>query len=416
MNADVCDILGLSNKNTDNKNKSTKKSYQPKLKRPSNVKREVWELLPSPTKLNSVTGENSDVFVDAAEKKYCAEKAQLGFCHKVRHWIWKEINIIGRNDLTFYKWVREDMDETHSQVQCAKELSLPKFSDDQLDEYIRETPSAWSKQDILYLLESCRTFNIKFMAIADRWDDNNHGVRSVVDIKDQYYALCAYNKKLPTGTFTGQSQYDADNEKKRKLQLDQLLARTNEEVVEERMLLKEIRRIEERRRGQTSRAVQLISLLRLRKHPFSIELLDEIIKHDMDDSLSELNKEKCTSGPIFASQQMKLINSTGPRRMQILQESLRREGLVNLSDKNFSHKIFCRLSALIADISVLCTLRVKSLEFEEDMCVLMRSIASAEAISDKINLVDPCPTSLISYKLESPTKTHTSSHAPVCIN
>jgi len=53
----------------------------------------------------------------------------------------------------------------------------------------------WSKQETDRLFELCRRFDLRFVVIHDRWDDSQ-SKRSVEDLKERYYNICAILAKV----------------------------------------------------------------------------------------------------------------------------------------------------------------------------------------------------------------------------
>jgi len=53
----------------------------------------------------------------------------------------------------------------------------------------------WSKQETDRLFELCRRFDLRFVVIHDRWDQNQ-SKRSIEDLKERYYNICAVLAKV----------------------------------------------------------------------------------------------------------------------------------------------------------------------------------------------------------------------------
>lgn len=96
-------------------------------------------------------------------------------------------------------------------------------------------------------MDLAQRFDLRFIVMADRFDSEKYGKRSVEDLKDRYYKICASLAKVSTNknnctyklniTFcfqpTGDKKvlyYDSDHERRRKEQLKRLYDRTPEQV------------------------------------------------------------------------------------------------------------------------------------------------------------------------------------------
>merc|ERR1712137_1376260 len=84
-------------------------------------------------------------------------------------------------------------------------------------------------------MDLCRTFDLRFFVIQDRWDTSKFSARSIVDLKERYYDIVnALNKaRHTTGPEPKLIAYDGDNEKRRKEQAKRLFDRTAQQVEEE---------------------------------------------------------------------------------------------------------------------------------------------------------------------------------------
>jgi len=54
----------------------------------------------------------------------------------------------------------------------------------------------WSKQDTDRLFELCRRFDLRFVVIHDRWEQHSQSKRSIEDLKERYYSVCALLAKV----------------------------------------------------------------------------------------------------------------------------------------------------------------------------------------------------------------------------
>ncbi|KAI9788604.1 MAG: swr complex subunit [Piccolia ochrophora] len=147
-------------------------------------------------------------------------------------------------------------------------VEITEYNEQEYDGHLRDDD--WSKEETDYLLDLCRSFDLRWVVIADRYEydparssasaENNEDAtvpiakqRSMEDMKARYYSVAAKIMALrrPLSTMS-QSEYDRYEtltkfdpvqETQRKKIADQLLHRKPEEVKEEEMLLGELQRI-----------------------------------------------------------------------------------------------------------------------------------------------------------------------------
>nr|CAI9706576.1 unnamed protein product [Rangifer tarandus platyrhynchus] len=193
-----------------NKKKSKKPSETLTFKRPEGMHREVYALLYSdkkdaPPLLPSDTGQG-----------YRTVKAKLG---------------------------------------SKKTVQVPVYSEQEYQLYLHD--DAWTKAETDHLFDLSRRFDLRFVVIHDRYDHQQFKKRSVEDLKERYYHICAKlaNVRAMPGTELKIPVFDAGHERRRKEQLERLYNRTPEQVAEE-----ELRKIEARKQEREKRSRDLQKL------------------------------------------------------------------------------------------------------------------------------------------------------------
>ncbi|PWA01562.1 hypothetical protein BB558_002344 [Smittium angustum] len=190
-----------------------------------------------------------------------------------RELVWKGFESSARNDhLQFHHWVKQD--EPSSDYYYAKFNSTFKVPQLDPDEYQSHfTEYDWTFDETRYLFDLCKTFDLRFQVIHDRYSYSppnseqqqdikpSLNQRSIEDLKARYYSIIkkmieipALRKKyniLGTDQNSGTQRkalallsFDKDKETERKKLLEELLNRTTEEIEEERKLLVELERIQ----------------------------------------------------------------------------------------------------------------------------------------------------------------------------
>lgn len=268
--ADVRDILELGGPEGDaasgtiskkdiinpDKKKSKKSSETLTFKRPEGMHREVYALLYSdkkdaPPLLPSDTGQG-----------YRTVKAKLG-SKKVRPWKWMPFTNPARKDgAMFFHWRRAaEEGKDYPFARFNKTVQVPVYSEQEYQLYLHD--DAWTKAETDHLFDLSRRFDLRFVVIHDRYDHQQFKKRSVEDLKERYYHICAKlaNVRAVPGTDLKIPVFDAGHERRRKEQLERLYNRTPEQVAEEEYLLQELRKIEARKKEREKRSQDLQKLI-----------------------------------------------------------------------------------------------------------------------------------------------------------
>lgn len=148
---------------------------------------------------------------------------------KARKWVWAPFTNPARKDnAVFHHWKRAS-DETkeypfaqfnkvlciffnaHSTVsktlqqgcvksRCNKDIfnfqqvSIPSYSESEYNQYLKSED--WSQAETDHLMDLCQRFDLRFIVIHDRWDRAAFRDRSVEDLKERYYGICATLSKV----------------------------------------------------------------------------------------------------------------------------------------------------------------------------------------------------------------------------
>ncbi|KAK2539789.1 Dmap1 [Columba guinea] len=267
--ADVRDILelgGVESENTgtinkkdiinSDKKKSKKSSETLTFKRPEGMHREVYALLYSDKK------DAPPLLPSDTTQGYRTVKAKLG-SKKVRPWKWMPFTNPARKDgAMFYHWRRAaEEGKDYPFARFNKTVQVPVYSEQEYQMYLHD--DAWTKAETDHLFDLARRFDLRFVVIHDRYDHQQFKKRSVEDLKERYYHICAKlaNIRAAPGTDLKIPVFDAGHERRRKEQLERLYNRTPEQVAEEEYLIQELRKIETRKKEREKRTQDLQKLI-----------------------------------------------------------------------------------------------------------------------------------------------------------
>ncbi|CAF1124891.1 unnamed protein product [Didymodactylos carnosus] len=213
------------------------------IRRPEGMKREVWDLI--------ATDDRESVPLVPTDTMHGGNTYANWMKHssmKVRSWQWISFNNPSRTDnLQLSHWQRTaDQHQEYPFAKFNKHVDIPSYTDNDYEQYLQVND--WSRDETDYLLDMCKQFDLRFFIICDRWNDAQYKERSVEDIKERYYSICKNLECARTGRHSGQYNYDADHERRRKVQLIKLYTRTRKEENDENYLAQELKRIESERK------------------------------------------------------------------------------------------------------------------------------------------------------------------------
>eukprot|EP00080_Pristionchus_pacificus_P006994 PDM67014.1 ekl-4 [Pristionchus pacificus] len=241
------------------------------MKRPSNMKRELYNILVTQQREGK---DISSMMPSNVHDMYKNPKANMGK-RRVRKYQWVPFPNQARTDgLQLHHWERVDKnkDEPYCFSKWNKVINIPEYTDDIYKKHLQT--SKWSREETDLLFEMCRRFDLRWPVCADRYeterqyrnkDGKNFDKRSIEDMKERFYAIYSELNLLkdPNAQPIG---YDAEHERRRKEQLRKQLERTQEDYEEEERLQEDLRRIEARRKERERKAQDLQKLINMEQH------------------------------------------------------------------------------------------------------------------------------------------------------
>ncbi|XP_042894974.1 DNA methyltransferase 1-associated protein 1 [Parasteatoda tepidariorum] len=405
--SDVLDILDVERPQTpeiskesiignDSKRKK-KKLTEATFKRPEGMHRELYALLYSDNK------DKAPMYITDSDQGYKQTKAKLGL-KRVRPWKWMPFTNPARKDgAVFYHWRRiEDQNEEYAFAKFNKTVSVPEYTDDEYMQHLQT--EGWTRQETDHLFELCRTFDLRFIVIQDRWDRSRFPNRSVEDIKEHYYNICNILAKIRT---VGNVEpklvaYDAEHERKRKEQLTKLYNRTTEQVEEEQTLLNELRKIELRKKEREKKTQDLQKLItaadssqgetkRLeKKGPKKKVVQQKNIKAESVsvDSAGIKFADFKGSGVTLRSQRMKLPASVGQKKAKAIEQLLKE---LDIEPNPIPTEEICQhFNELRSDMVLLYELKLALANCEFELQTLRHQTDSR--VPEKKEIIDVGPT------------------------
>ncbi|RXN01358.1 hypothetical protein EOD39_7043 [Acipenser ruthenus] len=339
--ADVRDILELGGGEMDagpiskkdiinsDKKKSKKSAETLTFKRPEGMHREVYALLYSDKK------DAPPLLPSDTTQGYRTVKAKLG-CKKVRPWKWMPFTNPARRDgAIFYHWRRmAEEGKDYPFARFNKTVQVPVYSEQEYQMYLPD--EGWTKAETDHLFDLCKRFDLRFIVIHDRYDHQQFRKRSVEDLKERYYNICAKLAKIraPSGTDPKIYVFDAGHERRRKDQLERLYNRTPEQVTEEEYLIQELRKIETRKKEREKKAQDLQKLITAADSTTEMRRAErkatkkklpqkrETEKPSVPETAGIKFPDFKSAGVTLRSQRMKLPSSVGQKKIKAIEQIL----------------------------------------------------------------------------------------------
>ncbi|XP_046578139.1 DNA methyltransferase 1-associated protein 1-like isoform X1 [Haliotis rubra] len=320
----------------DGKKKKPKKS-ELTFKRPEGMHRELWGLLWTDNKYRDAP----PIIPSDTNQGYKQMKAKIG-SSRVRPWKWMPFTNPARKDGAIFYHYRRVADEGRDYpfARFNKSVDVPTYSDLEYQQHLHD--DNWPRQETDHLFDLCKRFDLRFIIIHDRWDREKYRDRSVEDLKERYYNVCNTLSKVraPQGSEPKIKAFDAEHERKRKLQLIKLFDRTPEQVEEEDYLIAELKKIELRKKEREKKTQDLQKLITAADSSIDSRRTERKTtkkKVNPQQKIKEIGTTPDSGGIKFAdfkqsgvslrSQRMKLPASIGQKKLKAIEQVLEELGI-----------------------------------------------------------------------------------------
>jgi len=169
-----------------------------------------------------------------------------------KKWVWSEFHNPARNDNFHLKhWQRiEDIKKDYEYAQYNKKISIVNVKKEEFDLFSHELDPSWSWEETVYFLDLCRSFDLRFIVIQDRYNfvNDNGKDRSVEELKERYYSLSKrvleYRKQFDHPIL--KSGYCYEQEIKRRACLERIINKSSNQQKIENELIQQSNEIKEK--------------------------------------------------------------------------------------------------------------------------------------------------------------------------
>ena len=204
---------------------------------------------------------------------YCGGKRQLVLQRRVRQeavpWVWAPFTNPSRSDmLELNHWIKgEDVGKVYPFYKFNKKLSVPSYTCEEYRNLLHIPGSSWSKEKTDYLFHMCKTWDLRWPVICDRWEGD---LPSLESMKKRYYDVCRKLESSRAGSsdFVDKSgeqfEYDAENERMRRRQLEIIFKRTRVQAFNDQSVAVDYKKLEEQlkeREKERITAKKLVTVL-----------------------------------------------------------------------------------------------------------------------------------------------------------
>ena len=207
----------LTHQNTNKDLEKKKKEY---MKKQTGLKRELIKLIGGVPSIVEKTG-------------------NIG--QKNTKWIWTPFSNPARQDqLKLVHWQRaSDINKEYEPSKLNKSIEIVEFTKEEYEKLIQPNDRNWNYEQTMYLWDLIKRYELRFIVIMDRFDEEKYGERTVESLKDRYYSVARtileHRKNFDHPII--KSGYNYEQEMKRRIFLEKTMNKSFDEIKEEERLL-----------------------------------------------------------------------------------------------------------------------------------------------------------------------------------
>ena len=153
------------------------------------------------------------------------------------NWAWAKFTNPARTDnLRLVHWQKaEDVNKDYDFAKFNQNIDIVEFTKEEYDTLIKPNDRNWNYEQTCYLWDLIKRYELRFIVIMDRFDEEKYGERTVESLKDRYYSVARTileNRKMFDHPII-KSGYNFDQEMKRRTYLEKTMSKTFAELKEE---------------------------------------------------------------------------------------------------------------------------------------------------------------------------------------
>ena len=167
------------------------------------------------------------------------EKSNVKVCKK-SNWVWSKFSNPSRSDkLQLEHWQRKEDVGKEYNTQYNTSVEIVEFTKDEYDKLIKPNDRNWNFEQTMYLWDLLKQYDLRFVVVYDRFDENTYGERTVESLKDRYYSVARIileHRRLFDHPII-KSGYNYEQEIKRRNYLEKTMNKSFAELKEENYLM-----------------------------------------------------------------------------------------------------------------------------------------------------------------------------------
>ena len=156
------------------------------------------------------------------------------------NWVWSPFTNPARKDnLKLVHWQRaEDVNKDYDFAKFNQNIDIVEFTEEEYNTLIKPNDRNWNYEQTCYLWDLIKRYELRFIVIMDRFDEENYGERTVESLKDRYYSVARTileHRKMFDHPII-KSGYNYEQEMKRRTYLEKTMNKSFAELKEENHL------------------------------------------------------------------------------------------------------------------------------------------------------------------------------------
>ena len=156
------------------------------------------------------------------------------------NWVWAPFTNPARTDnLKLVHWQRaEDVNKDYDFAKLNQNIDIVEFSKEEYDTLIKPNDRNWNYEQTCYLWDLIKRYELRFIVIMDRFDEEKYGERTVESLKDRYYSVARTileSRKMFDHPII-KSGYNYEQEMRRRTYLEKTMKKSFAELKEENLL------------------------------------------------------------------------------------------------------------------------------------------------------------------------------------
>ena len=158
---------------------------------------------------------------------------------KKTNWVWSKFKNASRTDgFQLEHWTKKEDAGKEYDFKC-NNIEIVEFTKDEYDKLIKPNDRNWNYEQTMYLWDLLKQYELKFVVVYDRFDEETYGERTVESLKDRYYSVARIileHRRIFDHPII-KSGYNYEQEIKRRTYLEKTMNKSFAELKEENYIM-----------------------------------------------------------------------------------------------------------------------------------------------------------------------------------